>query len=98
MKNVSSFEEFVNEDIEYDDYDIFSHNVVPVDRIKELMDRFDISEEEAAKIDELVYEIYSMDDFNDKMDYVEGLELQYDIQDEDKCEEIIQYLKDICLE
>jgi hypothetical protein len=93
MKNVNSFEEFINEGKD----ELTREELLRDSNIQELMDKFDISEEEAARVDEIVDEILSLDDLDDRMDYVEGLTLEFDIEDEDKCEEVMEYLKDICI-
>lgn len=94
MKNVNSFEEFINEGV---DRDIFSHNVVPVDKIKELMNQFDISEEEAEEVNDVIEKVLDMDDLDDRMDYVDTLTLDLMFDDEDKADEIMEYIKDICI-
>jgi hypothetical protein len=66
--------------------------------VSELMDKFDIDLEKAAQLDEIVDELLSMDDIDDRMDFVEGLTLEFDYEDEeDKLEEIMEYLKDMCI-
>ena len=65
--------------------------------VSTLMDKFGIDLTQAAKLDEIIDELLGMDDLDDRMDFVEGLDL-YDItEDEDKEEEIMEYLKDMCI-
>ena len=65
--------------------------------VSTLMDKFEIDLTQAAKLDEIIDELLDMDDLDDRMDFVEGLDL-YDItEDEDKEEEIMEYLKDMCI-
>jgi hypothetical protein len=93
MKNVNSFEEFINEGKD----ELTREELLRDNNIQELMDKFGLDEEIAARVDEIIDEILSMDDLDDRMDYVEGLTLEFDIEDEDKCEEVMEYLKDICI-
>ena len=94
MNNVNSFEEFINEGKD----ELTREELLRDNSIQELMDKFGISEEEAAKVDEIIDEILSMDDLYDRIDYIDGLTLEFEIEDEDKCEEVMQHLKDICIE
>lgn len=89
MKNIKNYINFINEG--NNDDETLSPNV------KELMNKFGLNSEEAIELDKLVDEILDMDDLDERMDYVEGLVLWHITQDSDKEEEILQYLKDICI-
>ena len=85
MKNVNSFEEFINE------------NIASVDEVKELMDKFGISKEEAIQVNDWIDGMFTYDDIDERMDFVEGLTIEFLIEDEDKAEEVSTYLKDLCI-
>jgi hypothetical protein len=68
-----------------------------VEYITVLMDKFGLDLEQAAELDKIVDEINEMVDLDDRMDYVEGLVLWDVTEDEDKEEEIMEYLKDMCI-
>ena len=65
--------------------------------VSELMDKFNINLEQAADLDKIVDEILEMDNLDERMDYVEGLALWDITDDEKKEEEIMEYLKDLCI-
>lgn len=87
-KNINNFEEFIKLNESSDDENI---------SINKLMKKFNINAEEATEVDRIIDEILDFDDLDDRMDYVEQLSLFGVIEDDDKEDDIMEYLKDICL-
>lgn len=75
----------------------FNENIS--DEILILMNKFNISEIQAKKLDKIIDKIYSKDDIDERMDYVDELDLERILSiEEDKIEDIIEYLKNICID